>query len=44
MDQEIGRALSVWSNVTSLTFQQRSAGPVHIDIRWEARLDIYSRY
>ena len=35
MDTEIHRALSVWSNVTELRFQQRRSGPVHIDVRFE---------
>ena len=35
VDAEIRRALDVWSNVTKLNFQQRTSGPVHIDVRWE---------
>ena len=35
MDTEIHRALTVWSNVTKLSFEQRRAGPVHIDVRFE---------
>jgi len=35
VDIEIGKALEVWAEVTDLTFEQRRAGRVHIDIRFE---------
>ena len=37
VDQEMERALNVWSNITELTFSQRTNGKVHIDIRFESR-------
>ena len=33
VDNEIERALKVWSDVTDLTFEQRRSGKVHIDIQ-----------
>lgn len=35
VDKEIRKALQVWSDVTDLTFEQKSAGRVHIDVRFE---------
>jgi len=36
VDTEIAKALNVWAEVTDLTFEQRRAGRVHIDIRFES--------
>ena len=33
VDAEIKRALGVWSDITDLTFEQRTSGKVHIEIR-----------
>jgi len=35
VDKEIQKALEVWSEVTNLTFEQRSSGRVHINVRFE---------
>ena len=35
VDKEIQKALNVWADVTDLTFEQRSFGKVHIDIKFE---------
>ena len=35
VDKEIQKALQVWSDVTDLSFEQRSNGRVHIDVRFE---------
>ena len=35
VDKEIQKALQVWSDVTDLSFEQRSIGRVHIDVRFE---------
>lgn len=35
VDEEIAKALMVWSNVTDLTFKQERSGRVHIEIRFE---------
>ncbi len=35
VDEEIRRALDVWSEFTDLTFTQKTRGRVHIDIRFE---------
>jgi len=35
VDNEMKRALEVWASVTGLTFQQRTSGKVHIEIRFE---------
>ncbi len=37
VDEEIRKALDVWSEFTDLTFTQRRSGRVHIDIRFEER-------
>lgn len=34
-DEEVQRAFDVWADVTPLTFTRKSAGPVHIEIRFE---------
>ena len=34
---QIKEAFNLWSDVTDLTFTERSYGPVHIDIRFESR-------
>ena len=40
VDKEIKEAFNLWSNVTDLSFTDRSYGPVHIDIRFEKRFDL----
>ena len=35
VDSEIKAAWQVWSSVTDLTFEQRTGGKVHVDIRFE---------
>ena len=35
VDKEIRKALQVWADVTDLTFEQKSGGQVHIDVRFE---------
>lgn len=35
VDEEIKKALEVWSRVTDLTFTRKHSGSVHIDIRFE---------
>ena len=40
VDKEIKEAFNLWSNVTDLSFTDRSYGPVHIDIRFEKRFDM----
>lgn len=34
VDAEIGRAFGVWGEYTDLTFTQKAAGPVHIEIKY----------
>ena len=41
VDQEISEAFKLWSAVTDLTFTRRGYGPVHIEIRFERRLQYY---
>jgi matrix metalloproteinase-14 (membrane-inserted) len=38
VDREIEKALNVWAEVTDLTFEQRTFGKVHIDIKFEDRM------
>ena len=35
VDDEIRKALNVWSEHTDLTFTQKKSGRVHIDVRFE---------
>ncbi len=35
VDEEIRKALDVWSEFTDLTFTQKTRGRVHIDVRFE---------
>ena len=35
IDSEIRKAWQVWSGVTDLSFEQRTSGKVHVDIRFE---------
>ena len=35
IDSEIRKAWEVWSSVTDLSFEQRTSGKVHVDIRFE---------
>ena len=40
VDKEISEAFKLWSDVTDLTFTKRGYGPVHIEIRFERRLQV----